>query len=441
MSNQTLQKPSTKRRARAKSAQGTKSGSTFRRQTARLDGRRDGTPLIFGWGKHLTRVQKQRIQRRAVYGFFGVVVAAVLFVFIFGWIQQNVIIPNEAVVTVNGSAISQDMYRKQLAYDAQDLWNTLQSEIKQQAVYQANAAKGDKNAVTQNTVVTELIQANEANYQQAQITQSAINELVENQLIRQGDKTLEQQNHVSASLLEPSNNAITDTLNAFKKAFPADETYSTFLQKNNLSEADVRAAIAVHLRRTMLQKYLASQLVTPARQVHLRRIETNSLGDAQRVLKQILKNPNDAQVWSTLAKQDSLDANSKNTGGDMGWMPHGTGDAAIDNWAYAPNRTVGDLTSPPLKDATGTFDVVQVLEINPSRAVDPTTLKAAQDNALSHWLEGVKADVNTHISTPDSTMLSATRNLPVVPNLNAKLPNESPQGPGGTGLPGLPGQP
>lgn len=437
MSNQTMQRPSTKRRARKKSAQGATPASSFRRQTARLDGRRDGTPLIFGWGKHLTRTQKQKIQRRAAFGFFGVVVVAVLFVFVFGLIQQNFIIPNQAIVTVNGTGITQDTYRKQLAYDAQDLWNLLQSEIKQQAADQAKAQKGDQSAATQNAILTEQIQTNESNYQQAQITQTVINELVEDQLIRQGDRKLEQQQHVSASLLEPSSNAVTDTLNTFKKAFPANETYASFLQKDNLTEAEVRAAIAVHMRRDLLQKYLASQLVSPARQVHLRRIQTNSLGDAQRVFNQIHKTPNDSQLWTTLAKKDSLDANSKNTGGDMGWVPHGTGDAAIDNWAYSPDRKVGDLTT--MKDATGTYDVVQVLEFDPSRAIDPTTLKAAQDNALSHWLEGAKVDPGTHITTPDSTMLTATRNMPVLPDLNAQLPNESPQGPGGSSVPGLPG--
>lgn len=435
MSNQTLQKPPTRRRTRAKSAQSAKSsGSTFRRQTARIDGRRDGTPLIFGWGKHLTRVQKQRIQRRAVFSFFGVVVAAVIFVFVFGWFQQNVLIPNEAVVTVNGVGVTQSAYQKQLAYDAQDLWNTLQSEIKQQTIDQAAAAKGDKNANTQNQVITTQIQANEANYQQSAITQAVITELVEDQLIQQHDKVLEQQDHVPAAKLEPSNSSITSGLVAFKKAFPGNESYADFLSKNGISEADVRAAIAVHQRRDLLQKYLASQIVSPTEQVHLRRIQMNTQADAQRVLNQILKDPNNATLWSTLAKQDSLDATTKNTGGDMGWVVNFTGDQAIDNWAYASNRKVGDLTTTPLKDASGTYDIVQVLEINPSRAVDASTLTSAQNSALTQWLGGVKADVNTHISTPDSTMLTAARNLPVLPDLNAHLPSESPPG----GVPGAP---
>ncbi|HLJ79902.1 MAG TPA: peptidylprolyl isomerase [Ktedonobacterales bacterium] len=440
MSNQTMQQPPTKRRTRSKSA-ATKSGSSFRRQTARLDGRRDGTPLIFGWGKHLTRMQKQRIQRGAVFSFFGVVVAAVIFVFVFGWFQQNVIIPNQAVVTINGVGVTQAVYQRQLAYDAQDLWNTLQSEIKQQSDAQAKAAKGDQNASAQNEALTSQIQANEGNYQQSVITQAVITELVEDQLIQQGDKVLEQQQHIPASTLEPSSAAITATLTAFKKAFPSSESYANFLSKNGISEADVRAAIALHQRRDLLQKYLAAQVVSPAKQVHLRRIQVNSKtgkNGAQEVLTALLKDPNNATLWSTLAKQDSLDANTKNVGGDMGWVVNYTGDQAINNWAYAPNRKVGDMAI--VKDTTGTYNVVQVLEINPSRAIDATTLKSAQNDALNQWLSGKKADPNAHITTPDSSMLTAARNLPVLPNLNAALPNENPQG-GAPAVPGLPGQP
>jgi hypothetical protein len=437
MSNQTLQSPRNRRRAQPK-GKSAKSAGTIRRQTARLEGRRDGKPLIFGWGGHLTRTQKTRIQERTAYTFFGLVIVVILGVFVFGWIQQNILIPNQAIVTVNGTSISQDTYRKELAYDAQVLWNHLQSELQQQAALQPKLSKNDPTAVQQNAVLTEHIQTDEANYAQAQITQSTIDELVNDQLIQQGITRFEQQAHVAPSVLVPSSAAIDAQLAAFKKSFPKGETYAQFLQKDNLTDADVRAAIAIHLRHDLMQKYLASQLVSPAKQVHLRRIQTNTAAIAQKVYDQLRKNPNDDALWNTLAKQYTLDVNSKNVGGDMGWVPHGTGDAAIDNWAYTPGRKVGDLSG-VIKDADGTFDVVQVLGIDPSRPVDPTLLKAAQDNAISHWIAGQKVAPGAHITTPDSTMLGASRNLPVMPNLNATLPNENPQGSNGGTIPGITG--
>lgn len=441
MSNQTLQRPPSKRRARSK---GTQNASTYRRQTARLDGRRDGKPLIFGWGGHLTRTQKNRLQARAAYAFFGVVIAAILFVFVFGWVQQNYIIPNQAIVTVNGVGISQNTYRKQLAYEAQTLWNTLQSELKQQAAIQPQVQKGDANATNQNSILTAQIQTDEANYAQSQITQSSVTLLLEDQLIRNAAKQFEQQNSVAPTTFEPSSKDIDTALAAFKKAFPSNESYASFLQKDNLTNADVRAAIALHLRRDKMQTYLASKIVSPTKQAHIRKIETNTAAAAQQVLAQVQKTPNDDTLWSKLAKQDSLDPNSKDTGGDAGWIFNGQGDGVVNNWALAPERKVGDLSG-VIKDASGTFDVVQVLGIDPSRPVNATNLKDDQGNALQFYLDTAKALPQNHISTPDSSMESATRNIPTVPNLNAQLPNENPQataGTGGTGLPpGTTGQP
>jgi hypothetical protein len=419
MSNQTMQRSPTKRRAAAKAQ--SRAGS-FNRQTARLEGRRDGKPFIhvgpIAWGAHLTRAQKARIQRRAAFSFFGVAIAAVVGVFIFGLIQQNFLIPNQSIVSINGTNISQDQYRRYLAYTAQDTWNRIQSELKQQGQLAPKVQAGDKTATNQNTVLTEQIQTDESSYQQAQITQTAVTQMIEDQLIRQGEKQFPN------AKIEPSPQDITNKLNAFKSAFPNGETYAQFLQKDNLSDSDIRAAVAVQIRRDNLQTYLASQLVTPTRQLHLRWIQTNVKATAQADYAALLKDPSDAN-WNKLAKQHSLDVNTKNVGGDLGFVPHGTGDASIDYWAYDSSRKVNDigLISP---DSSGTYDVVQVIGADPSRVVDATTLKAAQSNALSHWISAQRASKANKVTNADPTMLTAPRNMPVIPNLNATLPNENP---------------
>ena len=189
-----------------------------------------------------------------------------------------------------------------------------------------------------------------------------------------------------------------------------------------------------------MQNYLATLLVSPTRQVHLRRIETTTAATAAKVLKLLDEKK---ITWAQAAKQYSLDPNTKGTGGDMGWVPPGTGDAGITLWAYAPGREVNDTTTTPIKDASGTFDIVQALGIDSSLVVDANTLQNARSDALTFWLSGQRANPANHFTTPDSGMMSASRNMPTVPNLNATLKNENPQGtnpsvpqvPGGTGLP------
>jgi hypothetical protein len=431
MSNQTLNKPATKRRGSSKQTANSTRAGTYRRQTARIDGRRDGKPLIFGWGGHLTRMQKNRLQNRAAYGFFAAIILLIVGVLIFGIIQQNVLLPNQTIASVNSHNISQDTYRKLFAYNAQDTWNQYNSLVQQQNQLSTKLAAGDASAIALNNALTAQIQTVEGSYAQSQLQTTTMDQLVEDQLIQQGITRFVQKNPKLASKLEPSDAAISKQLITFKNAFPKGETYSEFLSKDNLSTGDVRADIALQLRRTSMQAYLATLLVSPTRQVHLRRIETSTAADAMKVFNLL----NQQKItWTQAAKQYSLDPNTKGAGGDMGWVPPGTGDAGIELWSYDAGRKVNDITTTPIKDQAGTFDIVQVLGIDPSRVVDATILQDSQSNALTHWLSGQRANPGNSFTTPNSTMMGASRNLPTLPNLNATLKNENPQGQN----PGLP---
>jgi PPIC-type PPIASE domain len=419
MSNQTIQKPGAKTRARQKA---TGRSSAFRRQTAVASTRRDGKPLIFGWGGHLTRVQKTRIQRRAAYSFFGVVVALIVGVFAFGLLQQNVLIPNATIAAVNGAKITQETYRKTLAYNAAVLWNHIEDELKQQTALAPKVQAGDTAATNQQNILSSQIQADESNYQQAQITLATMNDLTEDQLIQHSAQAFEQKDAALKSKLEPSQKAVDDALNTFKKSFPPSTPYSQFLQQNQLTEADVRAAVTLQVRRQLMQTYLASLLVSPTRQAHIRKIEVSSQADGNSVRAKLTAKNAD---WKTIAKQDSLDANTKTTGGDAGFVAPGLGDAGLEIWIFDPARKVNDL-SPVLKDASGTFDVVQILGFDDKRPVDSKLLTDAKNNALAHFLDGQRVAPTNTLTTPNQDMLNATRNLPVFPDLNFQFPSASP---------------
>jgi hypothetical protein len=397
----------------------------YRRQTARggVGALRDGKPLIsvgpFGWGGDLTRLQKARIVHRAANGFWAFVIVAVVGVLVFGVLQQNVFIPNQSIVSVNGVTISQDTFRKELAFQAQTLWNRLQSEITQQQVAASQASGGNQNASNQSNLLIGQIQADESSYAQAAITQASVDRLVEDQLIQKGIGAYEAQ-HVPAAKFAVTDKAVNDQLSAFKKAFPRGETYGQFLSADGLSNDDVLTAIRIEVRRNALQAYLSSLLTTPTKQVHLRRIEVNTLAQANTIRAKLAKNNTD-QEWATLAKQDSLDPNTKTVGGDMGWNFWGNFDGVIENWAYGPGVKVNAL-SPVIKDVGGTYNVVQLLGVDPSRPVDASQLSSAKTDALNHWLNGARAEPANRVGNPNQDMLTATRNMPVKPDLNATLP-------------------
>ncbi|MBF6589221.1 MAG: peptidylprolyl isomerase, partial [Ktedonobacterales bacterium] len=314
------------------------------------------------------------------------------------------------------------------AYDAQVAWNKVQADLKQES-----QLSNDKNAdPNKRAALITQIQADEANYAQAGLSKASVNDLLEDVLIQRGARQAEQQSRVPATTFTPARADVDKALQSFKAAFPVGETYADFLSKNGLNDLDVRTALTLHLRRDLMQKYLQAQLNSPTRQVHLRHIEVGSAADAQKVRDLIVNQRGD---WTALAKRYSLDVNSKNNGGDLGWVPPGTGEPAVDLWAYDAGRKLNDI-SPVLKNSTGTYDVVQLLEVQASRGYDQNLLSGARQNALDHWLNGQRVAPFTRLTTPIQDMLDASRNMPVVPNLNAQLPNFSPPG----GIPGgIPG--
>lgn len=430
MSNQTLQRTPQK----ARPATSGRSGQ-YRRQTARLEGRRDGKPLVFGWGKHLSRAQKGRIQMLALYGFGGLVILAVLAVFGFGIVQQNVLIPNQTIVTVGGTSFSQDAYRKQLAYRAAVIYNAVTKDNRDVQDLQTKATNGDKDAQAKLNVVASQMQADEADYQQTSITVTAINDLIEDQLLRSYIAGAVQRDASTKDQLTVTSGDVDKALTNFKGSFQAEAKYNDFLTQNGLSAGDVRAALERDLRRDQVQVYLAKQITTPSRQARVRRIMTNDRAAAEKAQADIAAKK---ATWEDLAKQVSLDPNTKNTGGDLGWISTGLGDAAIEQWALDPARKVNDEIV--LKDTTGTYDFVQITDIAAQREVSQGNLSAARGNALPHFLQGRKADPAARVGTPDADMLSADRNLPKTPSLTATLPTpphisagQLPGGPQGVG--------
>jgi parvulin-like peptidyl-prolyl isomerase len=423
MSNSTAQKPK-QRPSQSRTPQRT----TVRRQTARLEGRRDGKPLIFGWGKHLTRAEKTRIQTIAAYSFGGLVLVALVGVFVFAVIQQNVLIPNSAIVTVNKTSISQDLYRKTLAYRAQDQWNTLQKNIATFNEQGAKIASGDKDqqlADSQNALVSQL-EAQTQRYRQAGITQDTIDLLINDQLIQQGAQKIIKDHPAAATALTPTQADVDKRLDDFKKAFPKGQSYGNFLSKNNMTDADVKAAIMMQARQQMMQTYQASQIVSPTKQVHARQIMTNDKAGAQQALDKIHKQNLTATSasWNDLAKTVSVDPNSKDAGGDMGWIAEGANDAGLEIWLFDPNRKVGDLSG-PIGSAGGTYSVIQFLGAE-QKPIEASQLQGLKDNALNHWLSGQRVAPFNTISTPDSDAMQASRNLPQTPDLNAQLPDFNP---------------
>ncbi len=388
----------------------------YGRQNGFFVGRRDNRPVIFNYGRNLSAAQKDRVQRRLFWAFAVICAVAVIGVAAFGWLNFNVIQPGQAIETVNGAPIQQRMYRYMVAYLTQDNYNQLQGDQTQTANLNAELAKDPSKSATiqpQLTTLQAQIQALNTSFTQTQIDQLAIDRLTEDVLIQHGITQLTTQDPGLTATFAFSTNDINTALTAFKQAFPSGETYATFLRQNNLTNANMQDIFRINLRRAKMDAYEQSLVTSPTKQVDVQRIQFDNLQNAQNDLAKLQSGK---VKWEDIVKSDSIDVNSRDKNGDIGYFALGQQDQGLEAYAFAPNRKVGDMSG-IVKETSGLFDIVRIVAIDNARPLDAATVSSLKSNALSHWLTGERGLAK--ISTPNQDMYNSTYNIPVIPTYPA----------------------
>ncbi|QBD80126.1 hypothetical protein EPA93_30770 [Ktedonosporobacter rubrisoli] len=487
MKSQTARRPDTTRSSR--SAKNKK----YVRQTAHVEARRDGKPLIFGWGGHLSHSEKTRLQRRAIWFVTAIIGLIIVLIIVGYWVNLNVIVPSLPITAVNGQSVPQSDYRKLLAVNTQyasnhlngpnglialrdqlksqvdaqqkiiddakkqiddlngkikalpadaktqraDLENQLDAAKKQQSDAQASH---DQLMAKYQDMVQNTIPNAQTLFTQSQLGNDSSQWLQDDIFIR---NWLDKQNSSIRTQIEPTSAAIERELSSFKANMPKITNYSKFLSEDNVSDADVHAMIALKLRRQDMQNYLAAQTTSPTYQVLARAITASTMSDANKILDQ-LKHGAD---FGKLAKDKSVDTNTNSKGGDLGWMARGQytitlaakQSAVVDNWIFDRARTLNELS--PVLTENGAYHIVQIMNIDPSHVVDAANLQQLKGNALLIWLKEQAAQPGVTITPVDQNKMLDPSNIP--PGLPAGAPSQGGAGaPGGApgGLPGgLPG--
>lgn len=443
------------------------------RQTAHVEARRDGKPLIFGWGHHLSRTEKILIQRRAIWSLTILITGAIIAIFVGFWINIMVVVPNQPITSVNGQNIPQSDYHKVVVFKAQQVLNTLngthglisqkdtlsttvandQAKIDSLKTQLSSTTDADKQASIQQQIGTaqklhdsdnaqlSTLQSNittaQTNDTQSQIANESVNWLQDDLIIRQW---LAQQSASLQAKIEPSTSQLASAMRHFSAEMPKGSTYSHFLGKYGVSDNDMRVMMALKLRRDNMNTYQQTFITSPTRQVNAQAITLSTTKDAQNVLKQ-LKNGAD---FATLAKNKSVDSTTKSNGGELGWLVRWQytvnnssnirGSGAIDNWLFDPARKVNELS--PVLTENGTYHVLQFQDIDPSRTVDDPhildTLKA-NNTPLLAWLNS--QEVHAHMTPGDSVKEFDPLNMPQ--DIPTSPPGSTPIG--ASGMPGSSG--
>src|SRR5579859_1390030 len=331
MNSQTVRRPENKRPLRSQKAK------KYNKQTARFEGKRDGKPLIFGWGTHLSHSQKVQLQRRVTW--IGAIsfLLLIIVVLVGFWVNINVITPALPITSVNGHQIPQSLYRKMVAFQAELAQNQLNgpqgltsqrdSLRRQIAAQQQNITNTTKQITTLNaqikalpagpgaqrtnltkqltaakkqltteqttqsnltTQYTNLIQNTiplaQQGYNQSQIGNQSVDWLQQDELIREW---LANQSNAVQAKINPSASALSHAMNDFIANLPKTTNYNGFLSKDGVSDRDMQDMMTIKMRRDNMQTYLAAQIVSPAYQVLARSMTIDTLAHAQSVLKQL----------------------------------------------------------------------------------------------------------------------------------------------------------
>ncbi|HEX7737230.1 MAG TPA: peptidylprolyl isomerase [Ktedonobacteraceae bacterium] len=458
----------TERSAHKPSNQRNKTGKSAKRyykQTAHVEARRDGKPLIFGWGKHLSHTEKVRVQRRATWGLAALIVLLLASVIVSSWINFNIIVPGQAITTVNGHSIPQSVYRQMVGVKTQlelnklygpsglttqltdlerqyaqansdatkttDSINALNDQIKKlkptDTAKKTNLQKQvtdltktqtaqQKKAQDLGTKIQNLnqntIPAEKQGFTQDQIGNDSATWLQDDELIREWLTT---QNSAFQAKINPTAHQVNSDFNSLKANMPKSNGYNTFLSQMGISDDQIRAMLTILARRNNAQTYFASLLTSPSYQVLARQIVLPTQQKANQVLQELQK----GQDFGKLAKQNSQDTNTNQKGGSIGWLTYNqyidasgfNGNAsAVENWLFDRNLHLNELS--PVISTYSAYYIVQIMNIDPSRDVDATLLKALKNNALINWLKDRRALHGQNITSVDQTMLIDSNNLP-----------------------------
>jgi len=183
-----------------------------------------------------------------------------------------------------------------------------------------------------------------------------------------------------------ANSSANVTDNSTQSAPPLSEAafqswYKNELKTSGLSDAEYKDMVRTNLIASQLQTILANSMPTKAAQVHLYVMVLGSQADAVRAKAMIAG----GESFQDVARSLSLDAQTKDNGGEVGWVPPGIY-PPYDNTIFSLNA--GQVSDPIATSQTsgGQYVIFMVSEKDPSRDIEASQLETLKANVLYNWL-------------------------------------------------------
>lgn len=166
------------------------------------------------------------------------------------------------------------------------------------------------------------------------------------------------------------------------------DVLADWLAQHGYSEPAFRLAISRAAAAAWMRDEIASAVPQAIEQVHARQILLYNLDQANQALTQIQTGTSFASLAS---RHDPV------MSGDLGWFPRGYLDEpALDEAAFGlqPGEMSGII------ETSLGFHILQVIEREPRRQLDPDARLVLQMKALRDWLEARRSQVEVQILLP-----------------------------------------
>jgi foldase protein PrsA len=170
-----------------------------------------------------------------------------------------------------------------------------------------------------------------------------------------------------------------------------EEWYRQQLDQSKLSEKEFRDLIRIYVMGNLLQTLFANNVPSTAEQVYLYDIVLPDLKTATEVKARL----DAGEDFVTVASEISLDTNTKDKGGDMGWVPINVLDSTLEN--TVTNLDIGQVSDPvqtstAAQQAASTgqaqpYIIFMVTEKAVARQVDSQYMPSLQERAMQDWID------------------------------------------------------
>ena len=167
-----------------------------------------------------------------------------------------------------------------------------------------------------------------------------------------------------------------------------EQVFKEWLATNNYTEGSFQHALARSMAAAWMRDQIAEGVPLTIEQVHARQVLLYNLEEAQSVISQL----DSGADFETLAGEYDPSA-----GGDLGWFPRGyLLDPKLDEAAFSLEI---DAYSEIIQTQAG-FHILQVLERDPGRPLEPGARQALQLRALEDWLAQRRSQSQIQILLP-----------------------------------------